>query len=323
MNYEDEERADRTSNESVGPVLSANADDEPSLSQEAPIADEDRITLSWSGISVQSRVKGPNKTPAKKILTDVQGIVHPCSLMALMGASGAGKTTLLNILNFQNRRGLNVSGKIMINGHEVDQKQMSDVSVFVQQADIFVGTLTVREHLMFHAKLRMLMSTSKEVRNRVEDVMVQMGLKKCENVLIGVAEKIKGISGGEAKRLAFATEILSKPTLIFCDEPTSGLDTFMARSLVKLLKRYAGVGRTILCTIHQPSSEIFELFDHICIMAEGKCAFIGHSQECLSTFERAGFPCPARYNPSDHYVFTLAVRGEKDELQNKDPGIFV
>jgi len=306
------------SDEAPGPIHSANAEEERTLSVEAQIAEEDRITLSWTGITVESKVKGVQKVPAKKILTDVQGIVHPGSLMALMGASGAGKTTLLNILNFQNRRGLNISGDIMINGHVVDQKQMSDVSVFVQQADIFVGTLTVKEHLSFHAKLRMLNSTSAEIKQRVEDVMVQMGLKKCENVLIGIPEKIKGVSGGEAKRLAFATEILSKPTLIFCDEPTSGLDTFMARSLVKLLKRYAGVGRTILCTIHQPSSEIFELFDHICIMAEGKCAFIGHSKECMTTFEKAGFACPPQYNPSDHYVFTLAVvPGKEDECRSK------
>ena len=96
----------------------------------------------------------------------------------------------------------------MINGHVVDQKQMSDVSVFVQQQDIFVGTLTVKEHLMFHARLRMVHSTKAEIRQRVEDVMEQMLLKKCENVLIGVPEKIKGVSGGEAKRLAFAAEVL-------------------------------------------------------------------------------------------------------------------
>ena len=91
-----------------------------------------------------------------------------------------------------NRNGLDVSGKVMINGHIVDQKQMSDNSVFVQQADIFVGTLTVKEHLTFHGKLRMKHSSGEEIKNRVEDVMAQMGLKKCESVLIGVADKIKG-----------------------------------------------------------------------------------------------------------------------------------
>jgi len=288
------------------------------LSHEDPIDDGDRITLSWNDISVQSFNKAKRKLPPKNILTDVQGIVHPCSLMALMGASGAGKTTLLNVLNFRNRQGLKIGGQVMINGHVVDQKQMSDVSVFVQQQDIFVGTLTVKEHLMFHARLRMTHSTKAEIQQRVEDVMEQMLLKKCENVLIGIPEKIKGVSGGEAKRLAFAAEVLSKPTLIFCDEPTSGLDSFMARNLVKLLKRYASVGRTILCTIHQPSSEIFELFDHICIMAEGKCAFIGHASDCAATFVKAGFECPARYNPSDHYVFTLAViPGREDECREK------
>jgi len=300
--------------------VTVNADEEEEFSKEDQIEEKERITLSWSGVTVQSFAKGAKrrKVPPKNILTDVTGMVKPGSLMALMGASGAGKTTLLNILNFRNRTGLTVRGEVMINGHIVDQKEMSSNSVFVQQADVFVGTLTVREHLNFHAKLRMKHAKKAEYTKRVEDVMEQMGLKKCENVLIGVAEKIKGISGGEAKRLAFATEILSRPTLIFADEPTSGLDTFMATSLVKLLKRYADVGRTILCTIHQPSSEIFELFDHICIMGEGKCAFIGHTSDCTTTFDKVGYPCPPHYNPADHYIFILGIiPGEEEKCRAK------
>ena len=186
-------RSDRVSGDSPTTNQYAADDDEETLSKEEPIPEKECITLSWSGITVKTIKKGVGKDmlPAKNILTDVQGIVHPGSLMALMGASGAGKTTLLNILNFQNRRALSVSGKIMINGHEIDQKQMSNNAVFVQQQDIFVGTLTVREHLLFHAKLRMKHSSSKEIKDRVEKVLVQMGLKKCENVLIGIPEKIK------------------------------------------------------------------------------------------------------------------------------------
>ena len=290
-------------------------DDKPDeASKEDRIEDEDRITLSWKNVCVRTTIGGGKSASSKDILVDVEGIVRPGSLVALMGASGAGKTTLLNTLNFRNRAGLKVAGDIMINGHQVDQKQMSDVSVFVQQEDVFVGTLTVKEHLTFHAKLRMKHSSREQILQRVDDVMVQMGLKKCENVLIGVPEKIKGISGGETKRLAFAAEILMKPALIFCDEPTSGLDSFMATSLVKLLNRYAEAGRTIICTIHQPSSDIFQLFDHICIMAEGKCAFIGLSKDCAATFDKAGYPCPENYNPSDHYVFLLAVSPDISRL---------
>ena len=95
-------------------------------------------------------------------------------------------------------------------------------------------------------------------------------MKKCENTRIGNPEKnIKGISGGERRRLAFATEIITNPGLLFCDEPTSGLDSFMALSVVDSMKILANEGKTIICTIHQPSSEIFDKFDSLCLLAEG------------------------------------------------------
>jgi len=289
--------------------------EESDLSENDEIPGEDRITLSWKGISVNTKPKGcgSKKSLPKQILRDVDGQVAPCSLMALMGASGAGKTTLLNILNFRNRQGLQIDGNVYINGHPVNQTDMSVNSVFVQQQDLFMGGLKVKEHLNFHAHLRMRHAKKSERNERVEVVMRQMGLKKCENVRIGEPGRTKGISGGEAKRLAFATEIICKPTLIFCDEPTSGLDSFMAMSLAKLLKRYAAAGRTILCTIHQPSSQTFELFDQICIMAEGRCAFIGATSDCLKAFAKAGYPCPRNYNPADFFIFTLAVVPGKED----------
>ena len=105
---------------------------------------------------------------------------------------------------------------------------------------------------------------------------MKLNLKKCENTLIGAPDKnIKGISGGERRRLAFACELLTDPNLLFCDEPTSGLDSYMAMILVESMRELANRGKTIICTIHQPSSEIFEKFDRLCLLAEGKLAYIG------------------------------------------------
>lgn len=112
-----------------------------------------------------------------------------------------------------------------------------------------------------------------------------MNLKKCENTLIG-SEMIKGISGGEKRRLAFASEVLTNPSILYCDEPTSGLDSFMAVSVVESMKSLAKQGKTIVCTIHQPSSEIFELFDKFCLLAEGRLAFIGSPQGAYEFFDR-------------------------------------
>ena len=155
----------------------------------------------------------------------------------------------------------------------------------------------------------------------------KLNLKKCAQTLIGDVEQ-KGISGGERRRLAFASEIITNPYILFCDEPTSGLDSFMAISVVECMKNLARKGKTILCTIHQPSSEIFEMFDKLCLLAEGRLAFIGNlnqayefsakyhqlnsfflliNYELLNFIESLGYRVPINYNPADFYIKNLAV----------------
>lgn len=107
----------------------------------------------------------------------------------------------------------------------------------------------------------------------------QIGLKKCEHTMIGQTGIIKGLSGGEKKRLSFAAEVLTNPSLMFCDEPTSGLDSFMALNVVQVLKAMAQNGKTVICTIHQPSSEVYALFDKLLLLAEGRVAFLGSPEE--------------------------------------------
>nr|CRZ22848.1 BMA-WHT-4 [Brugia malayi] len=127
--------------------------------------------------------------------------------------------------------------------------------------------------------------------NRVEEVLKELGLKRCETTLIGVTNRLKGISCGESKRLAFACEILTDPLILFCDEPTSGLDSFMAVQVVHCLKVMAKKGKTIITTIHQPSSQVFNMFDNI------------------------GYACPETYNPADHIIKTLSVTQDEQESQ--------
>ena len=102
-----------------------------------------------------------------------------------------------------------------------------------------------------------------------------MGLSKCADTIIGKPGAVVGISGGEKKRLAFASELLTNPSIMFCDEPTSGLDSFMALSVVEVLKELTASGRTVVCTIHQPSSEVFAIFDQLLLMADGRVAYSG------------------------------------------------
>ena len=197
------------------------------------------IALTWSNINVSSRSNNSlfaryrkkifHKKHHRGILSNVSGIARPGEVLAIMGASGAGKTSLLNVLNHRNREKLKVKGSVRINGHLVKSvEDVSSVSGYVQQDDVFTGYLTVYEHLLFQSMLRIERSVMKRERlARVDQVINDLNLKKCQNTLIGVFGT-KGISGGEKRRLAFASEILTNPSILFCDEPTSGLDSYMA-----------------------------------------------------------------------------------------------
>ncbi|KAK5968397.1 ABC transporter ATP-binding protein/permease wht-3, partial [Trichostrongylus colubriformis] len=174
------------------------------------------------------------------------------------------------------------------------------------------GTLTVREYLSIQARLRTNLSQEKREK-RVNVVLAQLGLTKCQNNRIGVVGVRKGISGGEARRLTFACELLSNPPILFCDEPTTGLDSFMAEHVVVVLSKLAKSGRTVVCTIHQPASQLFLMFDRVMFLASGRTAFFGTPRECIDFFEECGHPCPHNYNPADLIIHTLAIVPHEEE----------
>ncbi|XP_052773368.1 protein white-like [Mya arenaria] len=288
--------------------------------QQSMVDSMETVTLSWQNVNVHvnpqnracCRGPDPSVTP-KHVLRDVYGIVKPGTLVAIMGASGSGKTTLLNTITQRiNTQSLTASGDVRVNGVDVGSG-IRNISAYVQQDDLFIATMTVKEHLTFRALLRMEKEVSRSRRmERVQEVMQELGLTKCQDNIIGDPGRIKGISGGEMRRLSFASEFLTNPPLLFCDEPTSGLDSFMAENIVQTLKGMAEKGKTIVCTIHQPSSEVFALFDHLLLMAEGRVAFMGEMNHALEVFKRSGFPCPVNFNPADFYIHTMAVMPGKE-----------
>lgn len=277
------------------------------------------ITYTWSDVNVYYSVKNDRiwdrltfktrKSVAQKhILKDVCGVAYPGELLVIMGASGAGKTTLLNTLTFRSARGLSASGLMAANGQRISPGVLTSRMAYVQQDDLFVGTLTVTEHLMFQAAVRMDRQIPHNQRiKRVNEVIDELALSKCRNTVIGIPGRVKGLSGGEMKRLSFASEVLTDPPLMFCDEPTSGLDSFMAHQVVSILKALAARGKTIVVTLHQPSSELFALFDKILLMAEGRVAFMGTAAQACAFFKTLGAACPSNYNPADFFVQALAV----------------
>ncbi|XP_013386693.1 protein white-like [Lingula anatina] len=224
----------------------------------------------------------------------------------------------MNVLTYRNRGNLVVDGTVKVNG-KVIGPGITNVSVYVQQEDLFIGVLTVREHLQFQAQLRMDREVPFEERmDRVEEVIEETGLSKCADTRIGIPGRIKGISGGEMKRLSFASEALTDPPLMFCDEPTSGLDSFMAESIVHTLKTMARKGKTILCTIHQPSSQVFAMFDQLLLLAEGRVAYMGPTAGAFKFFQELNFTCPPNFNPADHFIHTLAIKpGQVDTCKQR------
>ncbi|XP_050697982.1 protein scarlet-like [Eriocheir sinensis] len=275
---------------------------------------QEGITLTWHDLTVYVPEKkscfrrNTNVKPTvTKVLNNVFGAVRPGSLLAMMGASGAGKTTLMNALAHRTAGRVVVEGDILVNGHRVNPA-ISTLAGYVHQHDLFLGSLTVNEHLTFMTRLKMdRRSTQIQREKRVKELLTDLGLLDVQNSRIGVPGTDKSLSGGERKRLAFATEILTDPPLLFCDEPATGLDSFNAKIMVKIMKDMATRGKTILCTIHQPSSEIFAMFDRLLLLAEGRVAYMGSSVGALEFFESLGHKCPSKFNPADYYIHTLAV----------------
>lgn len=170
---------------------------------------------------------------------------------------------------------------------------------FVAQDDSLQVTSTPREAIYFSAKLRLPRSTPDRQLEKLTTRMIdELGLRDCADTIVG-GELIKGISGGERKRTSVGVELVTKPALVFLDEPTSGLDSFSAVQLCQVLKKVANAGSSVLFTIHQPSSEIFNSFDHLILMNRGRVMYQGAVSLVPEYFAARGHPNPPNYNPAD------------------------
>uniref|UniRef100_A0A8R1DPP1 ABC transporter domain-containing protein n=2 Tax=Caenorhabditis japonica TaxID=281687 RepID=A0A8R1DPP1_CAEJA len=214
----------------------------------------------------------------------------------------------------RNMRGLRKNGTVLVNGQCLNSK-ITRISGFAQQQELFIPTLTVDEYLMIQAKLR-IRGNRQERRQKVDEILDMLGLEKCRNLRIGtpgISAKEKGISGGEARRLTFACELLSNPSLLFADEPTSGLDSFMAATVVDIMKKLATGGRTLIVTIHQPTAELFFTCTKVIYLSLGKCAFMGTPSESVKFFSNCGYPVPNGFNPPEWIQSQLSIKPGKEE----------
>jgi ATP-binding cassette subfamily G (WHITE) protein 2 len=229
-----------------------------------------------------------------------------------MGASGGGKTTLLSTLSLRlNITGMKITGSQKINGKEYDKAQLKAISAYVMQDDLLHSELTVEQTLKYTAKLRMSKSASKEERaSKIKHVVSLMGVEHCLPVIVGNT-RIKGISGGERKRVCIAMELLSDPRLLFLDEPTSGLDSGSALSVCHALKNLSAFSNvSVLCTIHQPQKLIFDLFDNVILMRKGQIIYQGATSDSLKFVTGLGYPCPSNRNPADFLLEVISLKRE-------------
>ncbi|KAL9659964.1 hypothetical protein QQ045_024774 [Rhodiola kirilowii] len=258
---------------------------------------EGSMFLVWQDLNV---ILADYGSASKWLLSGLSGMAEPGRITAIMGPSGSGKSTLLDALSGRLPGNVVLSGDVLLNG----KKRRLDYGgvAYVTQQDSFLGTLTVRETLTFSANLRFPTTMSKQdIDEIIESTLQEMGLEDCADRLIGNWH-LRGISGGEKKRLSIGLETLTRPSLMFLDEPTSGLDSASAFFVVQTLRGISRQGKTVISSIHQPSSEVFALFDDLFLLSGGEAVYFGEASSAIEFFREAGFPCPSRRNPSDHFL---------------------
>ncbi|KAF7127180.1 hypothetical protein RHSIM_Rhsim11G0138000 [Rhododendron simsii] len=266
------------------------------------------ISLTWEDLWVTVPDAKGSRRPIIKGLT---GYAQPGEVLAIMGPSGCGKSTLLDALAGRLRANTRQSGDILINGRK--QTLAYGTSAYVTQDETLITTLTVKEAVYYSAQLQLPNSMTKsEKKERAEMTIREMGLQDSMNTRIG-GWGAKGLSGGQKRRVSICIEILTRPKLLFLDEPTSGLDSaasyYVMSRITKLEQRE---GRTIITSIHQPSSEVFGLFTNLCLLSSGRVVYFGCANATNEFFASNGFPCPTLQNPSDHFLRTINKDFDED-----------
>ncbi|KAJ1725983.1 hypothetical protein LPJ61_005503 [Coemansia biformis] len=269
--------------------------------------------LSWSNLNYDVKVNGG----VRRILHDISGAVYPGELVAIMGSSGAGKTTLMNVLSGRVQGG-KLHGEINFMGAKRDPHSFKRMLAFVEQDDLMYPTLTVEETLRTSAQLRLpdTKYTRAEKEARVESVLRQLRLSRVKDSMIG-GNGMRGVSGGERKRVSIGAELVTDPSILVLDEPSSGLDSSSAEMVISLTKEMSHERNLCtLMTIHQPSAEMVAQFDKLILLAQGKLVYIGPAKEALPYFENLGFP-PTNPNPANFFIDLMTVDFSSTEAMHK------
>lgn len=284
----------------------------PDINEKAP------AVLTWKNLTVSVT---KNKI-TKNLLNGISGTING-GFWAIMGSSGGGKTTLLNALALRLDSYIAMRGDVTLNGRPYQKNLLKQMSAYVMQDDVLMAELSVEETMVFTAKLRMLPGSTKEDRKaRSDELLALLGIDHVKDVKVGNSVK-KGISGGERKRLGIAMELLNRPALLFLDEPTSGLDSYTSLVVITALTVLAKRGDcTVVCTIHQPQQQIYELFDNLILMKKGYIMYQGAANKTIDFLRNTiGINIPDGGNTADYLLDVLSNeknldKGSSDSLDS-------
>ncbi|GLJ08413.1 hypothetical protein SUGI_0088240 [Cryptomeria japonica] len=304
----------------------------------------------WNSVrnSVEALLSFVGLSPTKKIkiqiLRDASGIIKPSRMTLLLGPPGSGKTTLLLALAGKLGKDLKVKGSITYNGHELSEFVPQKTSAYISQNDLHIGLMTVRETLDFSARCQgagsryeLLSEVAKREKEagifpeaevdlfmkataiegvesslQTDYTLKVLGLDNCADTVIG-DEMLRGVSGGERKRVTTGEMIVGPARALFMDDISTGLDTSTTYQIVKCLQEFCSLmDTTILMSLLQPAPETYELFDDIILLSEGQIVYHGPREHIIEFFESCGFQCPERKSPAD---FLQEVTSEKDQQQ--------
>ncbi|KAL6909336.1 hypothetical protein ACP4OV_001617 [Aristida adscensionis] len=255
-------------------------------------------TLVWKELTVRDHRRGHHRF-SDRVVKSSNGYALPATLTVIMGPARSGKSTLLRAIAGRLSGAERMYGEVFVNGAKCRLPYGS--YGYVDRDDVLIESLTVREMLYFSALLQLpgFLSSKKAI---VEEAIAAMSLGDHADKIIGGHCFMKRLPTGERRRVSIARELVMRPHVLFIDEPLYNLDSVSALLLMVTLKKLASTGCTVIFTMYQSSTEVFGLFDRICLLSNGNTLFFGETLACLQHFSNAGFPCPIMQSPSDHFL---------------------